>query len=437
MQNTRALHETSDELKHRHPFHPDADLAHEIRPDDVFQAYGDRCLPKLVALLERDDSLPCEKRLLALQYMLEQTRSPESKCTAVASGALPACTQLLSSSSSEVRSMAAKVLASLMAVKVARDEAGASNCVDALVVLLSDPFLEVREVATEGIREYVKNADGATAFADCPGGVSALVKSIPDANKSPVVHRRVLEALQLISSVSRGLEACLEAECQQALVRMASFAPVHQLIAQVAWNLAAWQGGKRDVIGAGLVKVLGKLLADAEEDAHAHAHASSSFRRIVIGALLACSVEKDAKLQLGEEPITRVLCAALQDDCDDVRLNAKEAIVSAAEVPSVRRIYIDLLLLDTDTLEAVFGATSAPYLMELLRQEAQTEDILVASVSCLNSLAQGSQDAAVAIFDTLYSIKTAVHLSEHSNPLIRRHARDLAAVLKSTSSSGL
>ncbi len=98
MQNSRTLHSTSDRLEDRYPYYPDdarnkAPFAKEIRPDEVFEAFGRQALAKLVRLLQYAP-LSEAKRIKALTLLAGDTLTAERAAEAVSVGALEAAAAL-------------------------------------------------------------------------------------------------------------------------------------------------------------------------------------------------------------------------------------------------------------------------------------------------------------------------------------------------------
>lgn len=452
MQNTRTQHETSDQLCDRHPYYPDdpmnvARFAKEIRPDEVFEAYGDRCFPKLVRVFGNNE-LPPEKHAESAEMILVCIKTNDKRYDAVDAGVVQVATQRLVSSSSDVREVSARVLGETFVLHIARSEAVQAETLPALVNLLSDAYDYVRCAAAEALASIAASNEGVEELCSLGSAIESIVKSLPDPDSNSGVHRALLRALYHITQNRVGVEQSLAAKCEKQLMQLADAEPLPVL--HVATNLALWPQGKIQLIEVNMLPVLGRIIRNSS---------CSEVCRLATSCILATSVHKQAKLQIGqEEDISMSLVESLSDPNKNVQTNATSAILSASEVPAVRDLFVRLMLFEGE-VERVFGSTAAVSLIPLIRHEMtrdaeinntslesklsrnQTEDNdtpkqsrspelhIVAAMDVLVNLADSSDEARDVIFSVLHSVETVAALLAHPNPLIRRHARDLAKSL--------
>ncbi|GBG25301.1 Hypothetical Protein FCC1311_015182 [Hondaea fermentalgiana] len=441
MQNTRSQHETSDELCKRHPYYPEdpvnvARFAKEIRPDEVFEAYGDRCFRKLVRVFSNND-LPHEKHVEAANVILDASKAIDKRQDAVTAGTVEIATQRLASASGDVREVAAYVLANLFVLREARTRANKVNAIQALVNLLSDAYGFVRSAASQALATLATSADGIETLCALPSAISSIVRALPDVDGTVGVHQALLQTLCSVSKTAHGVELCLAAHCEQQLMELASVEPLAMV--RVATNLSLWPQGRTQLIDIEMMHELGVITRDAGD---------SELRRLATSCIFALSVHKTAKEQIGsDEVVSESLMQCLSDASKSVQVNAINAIVSASEIPAIQDHFVQLALFEGE-VERIFGSAAARSLIPLIREAqragpetpiagpaaslgpaGQPENIIVAAVDVLDALAHVSDEARRDIFDVLHSVETTASLLGHENPLIRRHARELAKAL--------
>ena len=426
MQNSRTLHSTSDRLEDRYPYYPEdacnkAPFAKEIRPDEVFEAFGRQALPKLVRLLQYAP-LSEAKRVEALTLLAGDLLTTERAAEAVTAGALEAAAALFESGNAEIRALSARCVGAMLSVRSGRLRA-AKSCAASLVGLLADEARGVRAAAACGVRALAAAADGAALLAAQPALVAALVAALPDRDGCAEVDAQVLLALESVSRSPAGVAACLAARAERTLVGIAAAADRRHAgsAAQVTWNLASLPAGTRRVIEAGAVPVLAGIM---RRDAAA--------RRVAAGALLAASVDKAGKQAIGAGAVVDQLCETLllrgADADAAVRTNVCETIRSASELPAVREAFVRRLVLHVDTLESVLGASSAPVLFAVLK-ERRSEQLAVAAVSTLLRIAKGSDQGCKDVYGCLYAVETLTPLKEDTNEALQRLATQLLDLL--------
>jgi len=413
LNGTRSQHHTSDALEDRYPYFPEqntASFASEINPNEVFMAYGDRCLPKLSNVLG-NDSLSADTHAEALTLVLASIPSVEGKSEAINIGMVQSVTKLLTHECVKVRSLSVQVLAKLFSLRSGRLEHRPS--INIVVTLLGDPSSNVRCEASKAIAVFLREKEGVGYFLQSPSLISCITDHIPD--KLHEINMVLLESLEFLTRNELGTNFNIV----EKLVILSSVKDLRTSVASVCWNITDTLPGKDALINAGMVDILASYITDS---------ADTSLLASVTGSILGISVEKQGKLAIGN--VASAICSLLIS-CNgtDVYVNTIKIIRSASEEPNVKRTFVELLILDGEVLLEIFESECSSDLICILTKNSTKDVVFSALETLLKIVENGNYDV---VFGCLHSIETIASFLNSKNGLIARYAKDILGIMRAS-----
>ncbi|GMF22117.1 unnamed protein product [Phytophthora fragariaefolia] len=361
------MHRVSEQLRDRHPY-ADQPFLESYDPKEVTRAFGARAIPKYAEILMMED-LADDDRCRALQDLHELLSSPNFKYTAVMQDLMFTCADLTQSTSAEVRTNAALVVASLVLF-----EMNTPNQLSDEVVLTTATRLlgdDEEEVVAAGCRIFINltiSSEGCLLLANKPESMTTIAGMLTTQPLSNLPTRIVELLVQILANLTRVYEGA------RACTQFPVIAPVLSLIkkprlcqadtllhsAMVITNMAAYDQAKREAIQLDAVewclKALSKvLLGQVRCEPTAK---RDELTRCLVAAVMALSTLEEAKprvIEFGIEPLTQ----CLTHSSASVRQNASIAINSACELPrgvapfTLRLLRTPELLVDVLGIKAV------------------------------------------------------------------------------------
>ncbi|POM65617.1 Flagellar radial spoke protein [Phytophthora palmivora] len=416
------MHRVSDRLRDRHPY-ADQPFQESYNNKEVTRVFGVRAIPKYAELLAMED-LPYEDRCRALRDLREMLSSPNFKYMALMKEIMFTCADLTHSLSTEVRSDAALVMASLVLF-----EMGTPNDLSDEVVLTTATRLlcdDEEDVVAAGCRILINLTvanEGCLLLANKIEAITTLAKMLTSQPLSKLPARIVellVEVLANLTRINEGARICAQFPIITpvlSLVKKPRLCRAETLLhsAMVITNVAAYDKGRLEAIQLNAVelclKALSKVLLGQVRCESAEKR--DELTRCLVTAVMALSTAEDAKprvIEFGIEPLTQ----CLTHTNTAVRQNANITINSACDLPRGVTPFTQRLLRDPDLLVEVLGIKAVSALNKNVSSfdDEDTPAAAKALAAIQKKDAYGTADRIVQTLDMLHNLVKALGESE-------------------------
>eukprot|EP00744_Colponema_vietnamica_P009544 GILI01013562.1.p1 GENE.GILI01013562.1~~GILI01013562.1.p1 ORF type:complete len:468 (-),score=71.55 GILI01013562.1:31-1434(-) len=361
-------HHVSEQLKDRHPYLQE-EFPKEVDPEEVAQAFENRSVTKLAALLVQNP-LSNEKRKLALQLLVSISSHQERKCEVIQADCIEYASELLSSDEPLVRFEAATLIGSLALNMSGRSRLASCPAVEKLAGALSDDAIAVQQAASESLKNISMFRDG-SVFLTVPEIESHIIdctkKYIPLSRFAALVPGHVLlnclEALCNLTRYSAGHRPALQANLVKSIsVLLHDHISNHPLAVKIQtsafntlWNLCTNDEAREQSIDSNCIQVAAKFLL----------HLDAGIRRCAVGYLMSVTINLRGK-ELAIEHAVPTVASLLEDTEEEIRTNSKITLHNVAENENGRLVSVRCLCHSIPFLEEVFGISSVKPLALLL-----------------------------------------------------------------------
>eukprot|EP00899_Mesostigma_viride_P015401 jgi/Mesvir1/23862/Mv10658-RA.1 len=353
MESHNSSHRVSERLADRHPY-LEPPFSGEVIPTEIAVAYGRRSIPKLIEVLSLStEELPSVERVKALQELQGLISNQEQKILAIKHASATTLVRLLSDGAPDVRHQSARALTSLASIRQGREAILESSGVSALTNLLKDEDARVREASAACLEMMTTARDGIAALLAPDTGVVAQLAALVAEDTTLVTETALLScftALSNLSNTDTGIEECLRARVVEGILgRLVSDGgvlkptPYEQACAETLQHLCHHQYGKVQVLDAGALTLLSKMLSSAND----------KVKVCATGALMGLSIEEDAKVPVIKQAGVTLL-ALLQHASPLVVQNSKMTIQNCFEHPMARNELVPLM--DRETMAVLHPA---------------------------------------------------------------------------------
>eukprot|EP00033_Pygsuia_biforma_P004529 GCRY01004969.1.p1 GENE.GCRY01004969.1~~GCRY01004969.1.p1 ORF type:complete len:336 (+),score=79.70 GCRY01004969.1:132-1139(+) len=333
LNETRGAHPVKESLSERHPA-PQPDFQRPVNQELAF-SYGDRELEKLVEIAlskEADD----EKKINALQMLevvlVNQGAAHRACERAAVTGIIALCTK----KNPPVQKAAAHILSALATSARAPQvffECQAYKCLSELIVSTSPDVMMPVAAAMEKITEW------APAIEHVSLAETTFIPNVVKALKEPTIVVQVPLLLTLVHITQNSETAVAIVLDSGGLSRVADIftpsapQPVLSSTLSLLRNLSRSFKGKRSVVDAGLIPILGTLLT----------HYSSEIKMLASGALALCCVDESGKIAAADCPaLVKNVQKLLSDANGSVMQNAILIKKLASELPRAKEMFDSL-----------------------------------------------------------------------------------------------
>eukprot|EP00877_Chromochloris_zofingiensis_P005522 jgi/Chrzof1/14971/Cz09g22200.t1 len=336
MASHASRHIVSEHLQDRHPWQGQPFPQGVIR-DEICVAYGRRCIPKLVAVLDLpENELPVSERIHCLKVLLPLLSTQEVKIDALSAGVCsPLVHHLQCTDSLEVRELCCQALTSLAHMMPGREAIVRARGLD----VLTNALLTAPDAAVTTLKAISQSIDGSEYLQQSPARVvAALVDLIQRPSTSYEAAMEAVDTLAGVTTTEEGLIDALACEVPLCVVKLINRVVKHDLpgnelllgvlkgCAKCLRQLCHHADGKAQVREAEGIPALSKLLSVPDE--YVVQQATS--------ALMAISVEKESKL-LVMNHAGAILIPLIKTGPQATAQNARLAVLNAVEDLDARR----------------------------------------------------------------------------------------------------
>lgn len=181
-------------------------------------AYGNRSIPKLLTVI-RQGELCFDKLDLALSYLLEETKSQESRIAAMNYGVIGLCPPLLVHNAEAVRIKTLKLLNNMVRFNKANTFPHFANCITSVIQNFNHQSSHVRTSSLHTFSTYVSTRSGRRDALRITESTESLIQALPD-NESNIANYYGLLALAHITKEIAAVQVALDLDCSQVLVEL-------------------------------------------------------------------------------------------------------------------------------------------------------------------------------------------------------------------------